>query len=64
MTRLSHERRPPGPAYILAVMPASPDALPPPAPPADADLSRTYVLVLVVEALVILALYAMGLYFS
>ena len=33
-------------------------------PPVEADLSRTYTLVLVVEAVVILALYALGRYFA
>ena len=40
---------------------ASRDAAP---PPQDADLSRTYVLVLVVEVIVILALYWLGRAFS
>jgi len=40
---------------------ASRDAAP---PPEDADLSRTYVLVLVVEVIVILALYWLGRAFS
>lgn len=33
-------------------------------PPVEADLSRTYTLVLVVEAIVILALYGLGRYFA
>ena len=33
-------------------------------PPQDADLSRTYVLVLIVEVVVILALYWLGRVFS
>jgi hypothetical protein len=36
----------------------------PPAPPVEADLSRTYALVIAVEAVVILALYALGRYFA
>jgi len=40
---------------------ASRDAAP---PPQDADLSRTYVLVLIVEVMVILALYWLGRAFS
>jgi len=34
------------------------------APAEDADLTRTYVLVLIVEALVIVGLYALGKYFG
>jgi hypothetical protein len=33
-------------------------------PPVEEDLSRTYTLVLVIEAVVILALYGLGRYFS
>ena len=33
-------------------------------PPVEDDLSRTYTLVLVVEVIVILALYALGRYFA
>ena len=36
----------------------------PPPPVAERDLSRTYVLVLVVEALVIVALYWLGAHFA
>jgi hypothetical protein len=34
------------------------------APPVEADLSRTYVLVLAIELLVLVALYWLGRYFS
>jgi hypothetical protein len=37
---------------------------PPVPPPVEKDLSRTYTLVLVIEAVVILALYALGRYFA
>jgi hypothetical protein len=40
----------------------SPDASAP--PPVEADLSRTYALVIAVEVLVILGLYVLGRYFS
>lgn len=37
---------------------------PPAPPPVEADLSRTYALVILVEFVVILALYALGRYFA
>jgi hypothetical protein len=48
---------------ILHVMPPEP-AAPETPPPAEADLSRTYLLVLVVEALTLAALYWLGRHFS
>ena len=37
---------------------------PPAPPPVEEDLSRTYTLVVIVEIVVVLALYALGRYFS
>jgi hypothetical protein len=37
---------------------------PPGPPPVEADLSRTYALVIATEVVVILALYALGRYFA
>jgi hypothetical protein len=49
---------------ILPGMPANVTRVPGGADPPDADLSRTYALVVVVEVLVVAALYWLGRYFG